>query len=179
MIETKFEIILQEESKKLYNYLLKILRNPEDAEDILQESFIILHKKMAAIEESSYKGYLYKSAYHKALNLIKKRNKKNNLFVKNKNMESYQSEPVEENQVNALISAALSKLKPEEALLIELQFYQKLSYQEIAKVLDTTESAVDSKLVRTKKKLKKIIDEQKKVQETEAKVVFINRGDKK
>ena len=40
-----------------------------------------------------------------------------------------------------------------------------MSYKQIAEVLKTTQSAVDSKLVRAKKKLIKIITEQKKMQE--------------
>jgi DNA-directed RNA polymerase specialized sigma24 family protein len=42
---------------------------------------------------------------------------------------------------------------------LELQFYQKLSYKEIADTLNLSVSAVDSRLVRAKKKLKKIISQ--------------------
>ncbi|MDP8201232.1 MAG: sigma factor-like helix-turn-helix DNA-binding protein, partial [Candidatus Tenebribacter burtonii] len=65
----------------------------------------------------------------------------------------------------------LSQLKPEEALIIELQFYQKMNYKQIAETLETTQSAVDSKLVRAKKKLIKIINAQKKMQEDRPNIV--------
>ncbi|MDP8267118.1 MAG: sigma-70 region 4 domain-containing protein, partial [Candidatus Tenebribacter davisii] len=65
----------------------------------------------------------------------------------------------------------LSQLKPEEALIIELQFYQKMNYKQIAETLETTQSAVDSKLVRAKKKLINIINEQKKMQEDRPDIV--------
>lgn len=162
----KFEVLLRNESGRLYNYLLKILRNKEDAEDILQETFIAFHKKMNSIKDSSYKSYLFRTAYHKALNLIKKRNAKNKLVTNFPEMEHFADGSAKNNeQQNELVKDALSKLKPEEALLIDLQFYQKMSYKQIAEVLETTQSAVDSKLVRAKKKLIKIITEQKKMQE--------------
>ena len=168
----KFEVLLQNESKKLYNYLLKILRNKEDAEDILQETFIAFHKKMSTVKESSYKSYLFRTAYHKALNLIKKRNAKN-ILVTNYNEMGYfeDKQPMNNEQKNELVKDALSQLKPEEALLIELQFYQKMNYKQIAETLETTQSAVDSKLVRAKKKLIKIINEQKKMQENNLSIV--------
>ena len=168
----KFEVLLKDESKKLYNYLLKILRNKEDAEDILQETFIAFHKKMDSVKGSSYRSYLFRTAYHKALNFIKKRNAKNKLVTNYHEMEHFEDESFENNeQQNELIKDALSQLKPEEALLIELQFYQKMNYKQIAETLETTKSAVDSKLVRAKKKLIKIINEQKKMQENKPSIV--------
>jgi len=172
MNNNKFEVLLQNESKKLYNYLLKILRNKEDAEDILQETFIAFHKKMNSVKESSYKSYLFRTAYHKALNLIKKRNAKNKLVTNYQEMEHFEDKQSKNNQQQKeLIKDALSQLKPEEALLIELQFYQKMNYKQIAETLETTQSAVDSKLVRAKKKLIKIINEQKKMQENNPSIV--------
>lgn len=172
MNSNKFEVLLQNESKKIYNYLLKILRNKEDAEDILQETFIAFHKRMNTIKESSYKSYLFRTAYHKALNLIKKKKAKNKLVTNYYEMEHFEDESTNNNeQQNELVKDALSQLKQEEALLIELQFYQKMNYKQIAEVLETTQSAVDSKLVRAKKKLIKIITEQNKMQEKRPSIV--------
>jgi len=172
MNNNKFEVVLHNESKKIYNYLLKMLRNKEDAEDILQETFIAFHKKMNSVKESSYRSYLFRTAYNKALNFIKKRDTKNKLVTNYNEMEHFEDRPTEssENQ-NELINNALAQLKPNEALLIELQYYQKMSYKQIAEVLETTPSAVDSKLVRAKKKLMKIITEQKKTQENKPTIV--------
>ncbi len=169
IMNEKFEVLLQNESKKLYNYLFKILRNKEDAEDILQETFIAFHKKMNSVKESSYKSYLFRTAYHKALNLIKKRN---TIIINYNEMGHFEDkQPKNNERQNELIKDALSQLKPEEALLIELQFYQKMNYKQIAETLETTQSAVDSKLVRAKKKLIKIINEQKKMQENNQSIV--------
>lgn len=163
MDNVNFKILVKNESKKLFNYLLKILRNKEDAEDILQETFLAFYKKMNSVKEDSYKSYLFRTAYHKALNHIKKRNKSNKHVVNYSEMEHFKDEITTNNEdKNLLVRNALAKLKPKEALIIELQFYQKMSYKQIAETLETTTSAVDSKLVRVKKKLIKIINEQKK-----------------
>lgn len=174
MNSNRFEMLLQNESKKLYNFLLKILRNREDAEDLLQETFIAFHSKMDSIQESSYTSYLFKTAYHKALNHIKKRDKKNNIMTNYDEMELFEEQKSEtDHHKNALIKMAISQLKPEEATIIELQFYQKKSYKEISEILEMSVGAVDSKLVRTKRKLKKII-----MQDSNQNGVLKNRGEK-
>jgi RNA polymerase sigma-70 factor (ECF subfamily) len=156
MKETEFQSILQKTGKKIYNYLLKILRNKEDAEDIYQEVFISFYKKADGINPEYYENYLYKTAYHKALNLIKKQ-KRHNEIPFDEIFQKTDSPDESNEQKNIAIKNAIRKLKPKEALLIELQFFQKKSYKEISKIMSLSESAVDSRLVRVKKKLRKII----------------------
>jgi len=87
-------------------------------------------------------------------------------------MEHFEDNKEEINEdKNSLVKNALSQLKQEEAFIIELQFYQKMNYKQIAETLETTQSAVDSKLVRAKKKMIKIINEQKKMQEARPGIV--------
>ena len=163
MDRAEFEFILRENNKRIFNYLLKILRNQEDAEDILQDVFVSFYLKMENINENASLSYLYKTAYNKALNLIKSREKKRLLTREHRiNSETRENKSNQEDRKKEMIKKAFSKLPPKYAVLLELQYYQKMSYKEIAKTLSTTISAVDSKLVRAKKKLKKIISQEMK-----------------
>ena len=171
-----FEVILRLENKKIFNYLLKILRNREDAEDILQETFLAFHKKMDVVNDVTYLSYLFRTAHNKALNLIKKRNKQNKFSSNYSEMEympATETDNSADKQKNSMVQNAMAKLSVKDALLLELQFYQKMSYKEIAEYLEMTVSAVDSKLVRAKKKLKKII-----MQDSKRKGVLKSRGEK-
>ncbi len=151
-----FKKILNETGKKIFNYLFKILRNREDAEDIYQEVYFSFYKKFNKINPDYYETYLYKTAYHKALNFIKKQKRKQTLELYKPENLIYEDKNQEE-QKSGMVKEAMQKLKPKEALLIELQYFQKKSYKEIAKILSISQSAVDSRLVRAKKKLRKII----------------------
>ncbi len=178
MDRNRFEVILRAENKKIFNYLLKILRHREDADDILPETFVAFYKKMAVVSDESYISYLFRTAHNKALNFIKVRQKRNNFSSNYSDMEhlpdSENSQPTkEDNSKNEIIKRAISRLQPKYALLLEMQFYRKMSYKEIALALDTTAGAVDSKLVRAKKKLKKIIS-----QDMNDPAVLKNRGEK-
>ncbi len=152
----EFEIVMSKYSRRIFNYLLKTLRDREDAEDILQEVFTAFYVKMDSVNEKSYLSYLYQTAYHKALNHISSRKKSKNLLETVKN-EADLNPSRDPSDKSAVIRKAFLKLKPKEALILELQFFQNLSYKEIAEVLETSVSAIDSKLVRAKKKLKKIL----------------------
>ena len=157
MNKNRFEEVLHSEKKKIFNYLLKILRNREDSEDILQEVFIAFYNKMETVDENYYTSYLFRAAYNKALNLIKSKKRKDKVNVHFEDMERLPAEPEKtENPNNEKIRNAMSQLKEEQALMLELKYFQKKSYKEIAEIMDTSASAVDSKLVRAKRKLKKL-----------------------
>lgn len=173
MDKIKFEETLRKENKKIFNYLLKILRNREDAEDILQETFVAFYKKMNAINDLTCTSYLFRTAHNKALNLIKSQKRKDKFSITIENMDQVEGKSIHPGSgKNNFLKEALLQLKPQQALLIELQFYQKMSYKQIAEVFETTVSAIDSKLVRAKKRLKKIITQKKKLLESESNIVI-------
>ena len=171
MDNVKFEVVMNIYSKRIFNYLLKIIRNREEAEDLLQDVFVAFYSKMDSVEEKSYLSYLYQTAYHKALNRVSS-NKRSKKFMDTVKEETSELSNTATEEKSDLVKAAFQKLKPKDAYILELQFYQKLSYKEIADLLETSVSAIDSKLVRAKKKLKKILS-----QEISAKDVVNYRGD--
>lgn len=162
MIKDNFENIVNDHNLKIFNYILKIVRNREEAEDLLQEVFHSFWEKMDQVNEKTYLAYLYKTSYHKSLNRIKKmkRSKEKPLQEIVQQAETKIDDNSNED-LNRLIEKALGILKQKESMLIDMQFYQKLSYKEIAEQLGLSISAVDSRLFRAKQKLKKIIVQEK------------------
>lgn len=171
MDKIKFEVVMNKYSQRIFNYLLKTVRDREVAEDLLQEVFVAFYKKMDTVKEASYLAYLYRTAYHKALNHISSHKRKRS-FIELLKKESHVNDIPETDDRSSVIRKAFQKLKPQEALILELQYYQKLSYKEIAAVLETSVAAVDSKLVRAKRKLKKIL-----LQDIKRNEVLNYRGD--
>lgn len=176
MDKKSFEKVLREQNKKVLNYLIKMLRNREDAEDVMQETFVAFYKKMETISEEAHLSYLFRTAHNKALNLIKKRKNRDKHAISYSEMEHIPANAPETEEVSEnveILKSAFSQLPEKYATILEMQFYQKMSYREIAKILETTEKAVDSRLVRAKRKLKKIISQEIKLNE-----VYKNKGEK-
>ena len=121
----------------------------------MQETFIALYRRLDIIKAEAIEAYLYRTAYHKALNYIKKRKSYSKFDHNLKSIENIAQN--EEPPKNMDVIDALAELSPKYSTLIELKYYQNKSYKEIAEIMDLTISAVDSSLIRAKKKLKKII----------------------
>ena len=171
MDKGNFESILRKENKKIFNYLLKILRNREDAEDILQETFVAFYQKMETVNEEAMLSYIYRTAHNKALNLIKKRKRKLDTNYSEMEHIPEDDKDKQEYKKSKLVRRAFKLLPEKYSILLEMQFYQKMSYKEISEIMEISERAVDSRLVRAKKKLKKIISQEMKNEE-----VFNSRG---
>ncbi len=162
MKRDRFETIVSKCSQKLYNYLMRMVRNREDAEDLLQEVFASFYDKMPKVDEDYFESYLYRTAHNKALNLIKKRGRNTELEMPELLQASekvFDPEQQMREKKNALVRDAIGRLNEREASALNLQYYENKSYQEIAEVMDSTVSAVDSLLIRAKRKLKQYLSQ--------------------
>ncbi len=162
---------VREKAVKIYNYLLKFTRQKEDAEDILQEVFIKFMDKRDNINEGAYESYLYRSAHNQAINYLKKKKTEKKSIQKLEIEESIMDEDPEEAGNSLRLKNAFKQLNPKHLLVLDLQYYQKKSYKEIAEIMQTTPSAIDSMLVRAKRELRKII-----LQESRSDSVLSNRN---
>jgi len=156
MDQNQFEAILRDNGNRIYRYLLKFVKNHDDAEDLVQSVFISFYAKMADIEEKNATAYLYRAAHNQALNYKKQQQR----YIPTPIEGFYNiATPVEEadNPHIPIVKNAITSLPPRLAAVVELQIYEKLSYKEIANKLKMTVSAVESLLVRARRQLKKKI----------------------
>ena len=69
----EIEQLFKEHYEALFRYAFSILKNEEDAKDVLQIVFINLWERKDTLHiNSSSKAYLYRSVYNESLNFIKK-----------------------------------------------------------------------------------------------------------
>lgn len=159
MNRNDFEKLMREKGNKIYYFLLKMLRNTEDAEDIMQETFLAFYQKVDNVKTGFYEAYLFRTAYNKALNKIKKRKK--GYEVKEENLDQLEISLIKENNSEkrnyGFVKNLIENLPKNQKAALILQFYNKKSYKEIAEIMQTSTSAVDALLVRAKRKLKKMI----------------------
>jgi RNA polymerase sigma-70 factor (ECF subfamily) len=173
MKEKILEEIMKREGRKLFNMVLRMVRQREEAEELLQEVFTSFYNNLDKINPPARTSYLYKIGYHKTLNRIKKMKRERNLYQTQLEKPVAGSEP-DQSLRNEIIKKALSQLNPAEALLIDLQFYQKLSYKQISEITGHSVGSIDSRLVRAKRKLRGILEKMgiKNVQENKYEAVL-------
>ena len=162
MNKKNYSLIVKEKGQKIFNYLLKILKQREDAEDVYQQVFIKFLDKVDSVNEKAYDSYLFRMAYNNALNYINKRNKVTDLTDDHiANLEA-SKEKEESNNNNIMIKNYLSQIPTNQATAIELKVFQRKRYKEITIIMGLSESAVESLLVRARKNLRKIIAKEKR-----------------
>ncbi len=155
-----FEKIVKDYGPKLYGYVYKFVHNREDAEDILQSVFLSFHSKMERVDEEKVSSYLYRACHNRSLDFLKKRKKFTlvaPLDFKNLAEEDKSSDEKIKEENSKLIHMAIAKLPVKMAMLIEMKNFRKLSYKEISEETGLSVKAIESQLVRARKKMRKEI----------------------
>lgn len=161
--ETAFTGVVQQLSEPVYRFVYRMLGNAEDAEDITQDTFYELHKNIKKIRPNAdIRPYVYTIARRKAISLIRWR--KVRWIVSP--MTSENSEMIasgtplpnhhcEAQELETTVQKTLSYLKPSARAAIILRFFEDLSFQEIAQVMNKPESTVKTLIFRGEMELRR------------------------
>ncbi|MDD2228980.1 MAG: RNA polymerase sigma factor [Candidatus Cloacimonetes bacterium] len=151
-----FEAFLTSSEKRIYRYLVGLCANEQDAMDVLQEVFIAVYQHLDRIEDATALSYTYKIAHNKCMTFLKARSRYISVDPSSFVNIPDQSTPEKEPDYKVL-HAAMLELPPKLAAVIQLQYYEKLSYKDISQQLGISVKAVESLLVRAKRILRKNI----------------------
>jgi RNA polymerase sigma-70 factor (ECF subfamily) len=166
--KSAFARLVDENSTRIYRLALKMTGNPQDAEDVLQETFIKAFKNIEGFEgRSKVSTWLYRIASNEALMLLRKQ--KEGITHIDEGLELEQGEIVpiqivdwcclpEKELVSAeardhLREAALSLSDANRAAFL-LRDVEGLSTREAAEALDISESALKVRLMRARMQLR-------------------------
>ena len=155
----------------IYFLLLKMVHNEDDANDLTIEAFGKAFSNLAKYTpDFAFSTWLYKIALNNCIDFIRKKKIETlSLFETNENQrgESFQidvqssaPDPEERyirNQRNKLLRDVIDKINPKYKLLIELRYYDELSYEEIATKTNLPLGTVKAQLFRAKNLLYQIL----------------------
>lgn len=152
---------------EVYNYILKRTNNETDAEDIVIETFSKAFTNIVKYDDTyAFNTWLISIAKNVHIDMIRK--KKNHPFL-NINDENQQTlnyiiddsmnieDEIIQQQNLAIFKNYLTLLKPNYREVIEMRFFQEMSYNEIAESLQEPLNNVKVKIMRAKKLLAEII----------------------
>jgi len=170
--QNAFKLIVTTWQDMVYNTALGILQSPEDAEDVAQEVFVQVFESIHNFKgESKLSTWLYRITTSKALDHIRrKKRKKRFAFVQQlfgENNEATVTVPdfhhpgvvLDNKEKAAKLFKAIEKLPDNQRVAFVLNKVEGLSYQEIAEVMNTSVSSVESLLHRAKSNLRKWLEE--------------------
>jgi len=164
----EFAKLVEEYSPMIYRLGLKMLNNPQDAEDILQETFIKAYKHIGKFDgRSSVSTWLYRIATNEALMSLRKKRPDMISFDVPSINESEPQEPLqivdwcclpEEEYLSSegrlRLDEAAERLPESLRIVFVLRDIEGLSTRETAEVLDISEMAVKTRLSRARLRLR-------------------------
>jgi len=152
--EDAYRQLIEEYGNRLLRTCYLILGDREEAEDVVQETFVRVFRK---IEEFRGESGLYTWIYTIALNLSRDRLRKRMNFsiFENEQIYNINSEiHIEEVIDRDLLKRELDEISPIYREVLVLFYFEELSIKEISQLLDEKEGTVKSKLSRGRNILK-------------------------
>lgn len=157
--EEAFRLLFEENKQKIFALAFKYTKNREDAEDILQETFIKAYHaldKFHLEENPSFSAWLYRIGINSSIDLIRKKNKMKQSSYDSDKIENISdkkniSDPEFSLQTQAVrdkLNSALAKLTARQRMIFILRHYQQLSTQEIAEYMKCSQGSVKKQLFR-------------------------------
>jgi len=167
----EFALLVEAYSGQVYRLALKMLQNPQDAEDILQETFIKAYKALPNFEgRSSLSTWLYRIATNEALMFLRKKHPEQVSVDEPLENEDGDERPrqiidwccLPEHELMSTESRAnmdhsVQQLPDSLKAVFLLRDIEGLSTRETAEVLDISESAVKTRLSRARFRLRELL----------------------
>ncbi|MBL7130253.1 MAG: sigma-70 family RNA polymerase sigma factor [Candidatus Omnitrophica bacterium] len=163
-----FEELLDKYQKPVINFIYRMIQNKDEADDLAQDVFIRVYNSAKTYRPTAkFSTWIYTIARNICLNELRKKERRNISLdqgiptqegeLKREIASPEGSSPYEDaskHELQELVKEAIESLPVNQRMAVVLRRYQLLSYEEIAKTMDCSVSAVKSLLNRAKESLK-------------------------
>jgi len=146
-----YNLLVSRWEKRVYNYLLRITGNREDALDLTQDAFLKAYQNIRKLDDPNrFAPWLYRIAHNEAYSMFRKRRPETD--VENTEPEATEAGiivggssvfPIE---LSLAVASALERLSTDQREAVVPKIYQGFKFEEMAGILDCPVSTVKSRL---------------------------------
>jgi len=163
--EDAYRMLVERHSRSIFRLAYRMTANEQDAEDVVQETFLRAYRQLKRFESrSNFSTWLYRIAVNCSLDLIRKRRRQ----------DDHPSDPPSEEdtmhqlrdeaptpdrvvfgaEIQKKVDSVLSTLGPKERAAFSLRHFEGMSIEEIGAVLGLRQSAIKNSIFRAVQKLR-------------------------
>lgn len=153
MTTTQFNKCVETTADSLYRFILGIVGNVAQAEDIIQESYARLWESRGKVTGGKEKSYLFTIAYRLAISQIRARKKEISELPL-----THFAEDNNYDNISELLLTELNKLNAIQRTVIMLSDWEGYSYSEIAQIATLTEAQVKITIYRARQTLREKLE---------------------
>lgn len=160
--EKAFRSLMTLYKERLYWHIRKIVISHDDADDVLQNTFIKVFKSIHNFKgDSKLFSWMYRIATNESITFINKRAKENHIDISELHTElgaSLQSDVYYSgDEIQLILQKAILSLPQKQQLVFNMKYYEDLKYSEISEILDTSIGALKASYFHAVKKIEKLI----------------------
>lgn len=160
--EEGFRLLTVKYQQRLYWQIRRIVLNHEDANDVIQNTFIKVYRNIAKFEaKSKLYTWLYRIATNEAITFLRKKKRKATVDIEGDTSEITRQLTADTyfdgDEIQIQLQAALSTLPEKQRAVFNLRYFDELSYKEISELLDTSVGALKASYHHAVKKIESFI----------------------
>ena len=160
--EQGFTTIIKKYQEKLYWHIRRMVIDHEDANDVLQNVFIKVWNGLTNFrEDSQLYTWLYRVATNECLTFLEQQKKRNSISfsdVENGLGNKLRSDTnFDANRLEWKLQLGIQKLPEKQRLVFNLRYYDEMPYEEMSRILETSEGALKASYHHAAKKIEEFI----------------------
>ncbi len=146
----------------IYNFSLRMTGNRDDALDLTQEVFLATYKNLSSYSQTSpFGSWLFAIASRRAMDFFRRRKPEAGLIDEDLLETDDVDNPhrnLAEKESNRTIQQLLRQLNPDQRLVVELKFFQEMTFDEISQHLGVSPNTLKARLYSALKKMKNLTE---------------------
>jgi RNA polymerase sigma-70 factor (ECF subfamily) len=153
-----FQKLLQYYQRPLYNHIRNIVLNHDDADDVLQNTFVKVFQYLKSFKgDSKLFSWMYRIATNEAITFINQKAKRNGTTS-----EAMQSKIVDNlkaddyfdgNEIQIKLQKAITLLPQKQQLVFKMRYYEEIKYEEMSEILGTSVGSLKASYHHAVKKI--------------------------
>ena len=160
--EHAFTAILKKYQEKLYWHIRRMVVEHEDANDVLQNMFVKAWKGLENFrEDSQLYTWLYRIATNESLTFLEQQKRRSTISMSDEDTGMSNKLKADDNfdgnKAEWKLQMAVQKLPEKQKAVFNLRYYDEMPYNEMSKVLDTSEGALKASYHHAVKKIEEYI----------------------
>lgn len=157
-----FQKLLRDYQKPLYNHIRNIVLNHDDADDVLQNTFIKIFQHLKNFKgESKLFSWMYRIATNESITFINQKAKRNGTTS-----EAFQSKIVDNLQADTYFDSTEIQIKLQKAIVLlpekqqlvfKMKYFEEIKYEDMSEILGTSVGALKASYHHAVKKIEEYV----------------------
>ena len=157
-----FQKLLRKYQRPLYNHIRNIVLNHDDADDVLQNTFIKVFQHLKNFKgESKLFSWMYRIATNEAITFINQKAKKNGITseaMQSKIVDNLKAdEYFDGSDIQLKLQKAIALLPEKQQLVFKMKYFEEIKYEDLSEILGTSVGALKASYHHAVKKIEEFM----------------------